>query len=400
MPESPTTPPGADLRSQVQAAGHELAIGIQEALDSLPDAPLGPQRLADALGQSVVLTSRVLKALAQTDPVALVNLMPGPTPLRRMVRAAGRRGAPTRRAHEAIDAFEALIRDTAGDRSTLSSILQAFLPEARQEFLLRRRQTAFKAMSELRGVSCRTNFSSILLWPAEDGRSLDAVSLQGMFGLTRLRPGVHVKFGTRRMTTEHGPRHPVRLDGRPLSDLSDARLDEFCHAPPAPLETHVHGDDVLYLLGPGGFGPDSGVDLVLAEVNRAELPRELPEDGRKLFFFHAITTPSKRAVFDVFVHRSLFEGAPELTLYDTSGHGLASPNDPLRAVDRVPSEASLVTLENPRDFGTHEVPNHARLLSHALGQLGWSADELRGYRFQCDYPLYGVQIVQAFARRA
>ena len=85
-------------------------------------------------------------------------------------------------------------------------------------------------------------------------------------------------------------------------------------------------------------------------------------------------------------------------LYDTAGHGLASPNDPVRAVDRIPSETSLRTVENPRDFPTHEVPNYGRLLTHALQQLDWNAEELRCFRFQCDYPLYGVQIVQAFGR--
>ncbi|MHC4948947.1 MAG: hypothetical protein ACYTG1_11905, partial [Planctomycetota bacterium] len=178
--------PGAGLESKVAAVGTALADSIGAVLDGLPGGSGGPVELARTLGVDKVLTSRTLKALRMKDPLAVAYLAPGPEPLRRLIQSAGRAGAPPASvevAERAVLDFEVLIRREAGDRSSLDSILSAWLPEARRAFELRRKQAAFKALSQLKGVMADTNLATVLLHPSDDDAHLDIVWVTGLLGL-------------------------------------------------------------------------------------------------------------------------------------------------------------------------------------------------------------------------
>ena len=131
----------------------------------------GPIASAATLGVDKVLASRLLKALRQQEPIAIAHQVPGPEPLRCVLRSAIASGVAESVVDEAVlavDAFERMIRETAGDRSSLDAIISGWLPDARLEFELRRKQAAFKAMSELKGVAGDTNYACSILRP---GRS-------------------------------------------------------------------------------------------------------------------------------------------------------------------------------------------------------------------------------------
>lgn len=399
LPESPT-PPGSHLESRVTEIGRDLSSRVGAVLDALPDAPHGPQALATVLGLDKVLTSRVLKAVRSPDPLSAVHRAPGPEPLRRLLRAAKRRGVPAplvELGEAAVSDFESLIRTEAGDRSSLGAILSAWLPEARQEFELRRKQSAFKAMSQLKGVSASVDFSTVLLAPSDDGEHLDVVWVLGQYGVQRLRPGATVKFVTRRTELEHVERRPYDLSGSPIGDIDDVRLDDFCHAPPAPLVALRHGDVVQYTLGDSGFGPRSTVDVVLAEVNRREIRRYVPaEENRKSYVFAEVSTPVKLLVFDVLVHHDVYPGSdPELTVYDTQGTGWADPNDRTRDVDRFDVVESVRRID-ASERRVAEVPKQPALMTHVFESLAWDPDDFRAYRCRVEYPIYGSQLTLAF----
>src|SRR5690606_29312017 len=129
--------------------------------------------------------------------------------------------------------------------------------------------------------------------PSADPEHLDVVWVISLLGLQRLRPGVAVKFATRRVAglsaSPEGepPRQPQTLDGEMVDGLEGLRLDAFCSAPPPPLKIDRVGEVVHYTLGDDRFGPSSASDLTFAEVNRGELPRSVPPDkaGRKRHVF-------------------------------------------------------------------------------------------------------------------
>ena len=410
-PDATQTPLRGDtdaLEAQIVATGDDLLRSIQAVLSPFAAGSPGPQALARQLGVDKVLTSRVLKATRSGDPIGALHAMPGPDPLRRLVRAAGRKGASAESVIEAtgaIAAYEALIRDRLGDRSLLDAILSAWAPEARREFELRRKQAAFKALSQLKGVEARTILATAILSPSADSARVDVAWINGLIGLQRLRPGAPVVLTTRKVAPAEGGRRPTALDGGAIEAPQSLMLAPFCSTPMAQMRAQRAGDVVHYTLEDGGFGPGSSADLVLAEVNRAELPRYRAPDSQRRSYFFAESTPCARALqFDLLVHEDLYpeteaRGGPELLLYDTALEGVADVNDPSRDVDR------LDMLETVEPLGpglarvrSMDVPRYAELVGRVMESLKLEIGRFRGWRCRIDYPLYGTQVTMAVLR--
>ncbi len=392
----------ARLETRIAGLGESLAARVARLIAAVPGNPQGPVNLARAIGVDKVLASRVLRAASNKDPIAVLQMMPGPEPLRRLAIAAGRKGVSSElveELQEAVDQFDELIRNEAGDRSALDAILSAWLPEARAEFELRRKQAAFRAMSQLKGQAAETFLSSVFMHPSSDGDHIDIVWLIGLLGMQRLRPGIVVKFATRRVSGEKAPRKPCTLDGVSVEGLDGLRLDQFCSTPATKLQVHPVNEVVHYTLAQDGFGPHSAADLVFAEVNFAEIPRYVPaEKKRKRHVFAEITTPSRLLVFDALVHEDVFGGAdPSLHIYDTAFEGIADVNDPSRDIDRMDLVESIQPLG--RGIGKYrvsEVPWYSDLLKLVCTKLNWDGERFRAFRCRIDYPIYGSQVAMAF----
>lgn len=422
LPEPPRTPSPTSappdgvaqvsLQAQVARIGGKLGDRVARLVAAVPGAPTGPVGLARAIGIDKVLASRVLRAAGSRDPVAVLQMIPGPEPLRRLATAAGRKGVSAHLVAElqrAVDEFDELIRSEVGDRSALDAILASWLPEARGEFELRRKQATFRALSQLRGQMARTFVSAAFMHPSPDGERIDIVWIVGLLGLQRLRPGTTVKFATRRVSAPGGqPRTPTTLDGRSVDGFDGLRLDEFSSDPPARLEVHRVGEVVHYTWADEGFGPRSATDLVFAEVNKAEIARYVAAGSRrKRYVFAEVTTPAELLVFDAIVHESLLTGAaavapggsvdPTLYIYDTSFEGVANVNDRARDIDRLDLVEQVQPLGKGVDnFRVAEVPWYPQLLRQVCERMGWDETALRGYRARIDYPLYGSQVAIAF----
>lgn len=405
-PDSPnvaSSPPHASSEIppeiRIQNVGRVLSAAVRAVADAIPGTPQGPVEVARRLGIDKVLASRVLKATRQRDPVAALHDAPGPETLRRFIRAAKKRGVPdglVKDANDAVRSFEQMIRQEAGDRSALDVILSAWLPESRATFELRRKQMAFRAMGQLKGVAGNVMCSTAILHPSDDGEHLDVVWLFGLVGLKRLRPGSPVKFISRRVVGGEGARLPRTLTGQTVSGLEGLRLDQFCSTPPPALEVHHVGEIVHYMLAGAGFGLRSACDLVFAEVNFKELPRySEPDQPRKRYIFEDVTLPVKLLIVDALVHRDVFSGNdPRLVIYDTACEGFADPNDPARYIDRLDTSESIQHLGwGVEKFRSADEPRYAEMLQHVWDSLGWSTDEFRGYRCRIDYPIYGSQVV-------
>jgi hypothetical protein len=405
MQEDTTTLANGDragLQQRLTQLGVRLNRFLGDVLDALPGAPLGPADLARTTGIDKVLASRVLKAVRHSDPIGVLHHIPGPDPLRRLLRAAGRRKVPAEilaAAESAIDEFGSLIRSEAGNRSALDAMISAWIPEVRGEFELRRKQTAFRAMSELKGAAATVNLSTAFLRPSDDGVHVDIVWVFGLLGLQRLRADSSVKFASRRFAKDESPRLPQTLDGITVEGLEGLRLDTFCSNPPARLDVHHAGDVVHYMLADQGFGLRAATNLVFAEVNLREMARYIPpEQKRKRHVFAEIATPAKFLLFDTFIHRDLYPGPdPELTVYDTVLEGVADPNNPARNIDRMDLCESIQSLGlGLARARSSAFPRYEDMLQMVYAKLGWNADEFRGYRCEMHYPPYGAQVVMAW----
>lgn len=400
---SSETDASPDLEQAVRALGDRLGPLLLAVVDAAGGVGLGPQRLGDALGLDKVLASRLLKALRCDDPVTRLHYLPGPDPLRRFLRAAKRKmgvdPALIEPAAVAVEDFDHFLTKDLGDRSALTSLLAAWSIEVRTEFELRRKQTAWRAMSELRGASVDLDVSAVLLRPsAEEGR-LDITWVMGLVGLRRLRPGVPIKVTTHKVVAEDAQRHPRDLDGKPLGGVDSGRLDEFCVSPPGRFDIRRTGDLLQYTLDGNAYGPNLAVDLLLAEVNVAEMAATVERgSGRRGWVYSDTPIPARRMVLDVFVHEDVYPGAaPELLLYDTAGQGVADVNDRGRDLDRLDLVETVETIgRGLRGAGIKSFAPYRDLMKHVFSKLAWDAEEFVLHRVEVDYPLHGMQVAVAF----
>lgn len=400
---SPSPSPSEAIEIRIADTGDALLKGFSRVLESVPGSDSGPQRLAGKLGVDKVLASRLLKALRSPDPMAVVHRAPGPDPLRRVLQGSAKLGVPKQLladAHAAVDQFELLIRTDIGDRGALEAIISAWVPEARREFELRRKQAAFRAVSHLKGAEVDVYAESVFMWPNPDGETIDVVWVKAQIGLRRLRPGATIKFVSRRQVEPgSGERRPETLDGKRVSAADSTHLPEFCSDPQPRLEIIHAGECVHTMLADHGFGAASSVNLVTCEVNRGELPRWIPEQRNRVAWVSSdVTTPAKRQHLDAFIHRDLFtRGEPSLRLYDTVVNGIADLNDPTRDIDKL----DLMEQIEPLGYGISRcraanIPNYSKMLSHICDRLGWDGSLLRCYRVNVEYPVHGMQTAIAF----
>lgn len=398
--------PAGPLQARISRTGEELVRSLARVVRSVGGEQSGPVALARDLRLDKVLTSRLLRALDAGDPFAAVHRMPGPEPLRRMLKACSTRGAGPAEiasAEQAVDRFDRLINAELGDRQALDTIVSAWVPDVRRQFELRRKQAAFRAVSELRGIRAESLYSAVLLAPSSaDAERIDVVWLYGLYGLRRVRPDATLKLATRRLAHPTSDRRPLTLTGTPVSDdPAGVRLPRFCTDPPPPLEVRAMGEVVHYILGPTGYGPGSAVDLVMAERSPADLPRRVearPERPRRAHFFAEVSTPAEMLVFDVFADERLWAGqTPELAIFDTSFEGVASVNDAARDVDRMDLLETVTPLgAGAGRAGSAEVPRARELVQEACAAAGMDPARFRGFRARIEYPLYGTQVTLSF----
>lgn len=365
---------------------------------------MGPIGLAKVLGVDKATASRLLRAVGSGDSLGVLQTIPGPEPLREVAEAAGRRGAGKGEVGEFLEAvgmFESVILSEAGDRSGLDAMLTAWLPEAREEFELKRKQAVFRNISQLKGKVAEVSLAAAMIYPSPNGEHLDVVWVLGYLKLQRLRPGVMLNFASRRVSTPHGegttrePRRPRTLEGVEVEGLSGLLLPECCSTPLPEVRVEKAGDLVHYILEGDSFGPRSCRDVVFAEVNRAELPRYVSlEPRRKRFVYIDVPIPSELLLFDIYIHEAVLgDSDPGLMMFDTANRGVADVNDPARRIDRIEMVESLKSLgRGTVQSRVSEAPWYRELLGRVCKTMGWEEGKMRGYRARMDYPLYGTQV--------
>jgi len=384
------------IEDRIRAVGVDLARTLQAVLGTLSGAVHRPNGLARELGVNRAVASRVLSAIAAKDPLEVVHLVPGPEPLRQIVRAAAEKDVAselTRDAQAAIERFDLLIRNDAGTRSTLDAMISSSLPGARERFELASKYSIFKGISQLKGARADLWSGAAIVCPsADDPLKHDLTWLNGAVAMQRLRPGVTVRFSYRFPGEES-----AASGGASPSELRT--LEQFCTNPPAQLQASASGNVVNYVLPPDLLGPRSVTDLFVVDHHPATMRRYARDETRRhtsLFVEPAL--PVAVLVFDVLLHEDAFPGSePRLFTYDTGYDGPANVNDPARDVDRVDLHESIEFLGHDlRRLTMPEIPKYGDILTHLSAQFGWDPSRFRGYRTRIQYPVYGWQTCMAF----
>ncbi len=393
------TPKAQTLSESLTDIGRDLSSSIEAVIASIPGRPERPMDVAKALGLNKDISSRIVKAVRQPDPLAVLHGMPGPEPLTRLIRAAADLDVDVKvvaDARRAVERFDHLIRTEAGDRGTLDAMISAWLPEAREKQELAAKQLAFRGMALIRGVSSETNFSTTFISPsATDPDHVDVAALIGTFGLRRIHPSATVRLGSRLLKQAiRSTRYT--LNGKEVTSIADARLDQFCSRPLIELEPLEGEDRVVYTLGPGAVGSSGAANVLLGEYQPAAMLRYKPEGARRgdAQFMARITYPLRRLVFDLLIHEDTFPDArPTAIVHDTISGGVVSIEDEVREIDRLELHEDVIAcgygIERMR-FA--EIPRYTEMLAHVCDVRGWDPSSFRGYRCLIDYPVVGSQI--------
>jgi len=382
--------------------GQRLADSFRALIEKMPGGPYRPQDLARTLGINKDLSSRVLRASRNRDPLAVVHIMPGPAPLRQLLQAAAEMSADPeilREAEEAVRQFDLLIHHEAGSRSSLDGIISTCLPDAREKFELFNKQAVYRGMAQLKGAVADVTLNTALLHPSQDGHYLDGVWILGSLGLRRLRPTAVVHYCSHRLAQSSRETCPLTLEREEVVGLRGLLLEQFCSRPLPELDANERGNTVHYTLGGNAVGPPSAVDLFFAELTPRCMPRYLdPKRPKRHGPGSEVTTPTKTLIFDLLMHQQVYSGAdPELLIYDTAVNGVADMNDVTRDIDRLDLKETIEPLgTGTARFRVAEVGHYAEILRHVFAKLGWDEREFRGYRCKVQYPVYGAQFYMAF----
>lgn len=397
------------VQDHVQAVAGRVQASFRSLLAECSDPPNGlpsPTEMRDRIGVEVSLGSRLLTALRLDDALAALPRMPKERGLRIVVKGASRlkpRPELLEAAGQAVDDLSQLVR-TVGGQAEFDAMLAGWVPEAREKFELRNRQGAFRAMSNLKGVSADVVLSSHLVHPGANPEKHDAAWVLGWVGLQRLRADGEVRLTSSRVleTTYQEPDHATTLDGLPLdAEASSSALLEFCQPTPPQIRC-VRQPTLLHrVIETPLIGRQSSSTVIFGEKKRASLPRrttaERPLAGR----FSIIDVPTPLLVLDFFVHEEVWRGEdPKLLVYDNSPVGVADPNDRMHDIYRWPTSERIQRLgDDAAGFGIAEIGRYTEVLRHTCDRLGWDLRRFRGYRVRMRYPVYATQVCVAFSPR-
>ena len=388
---------GTAIAEKIRDVGSDLAESLRSVIEAVPGRPRRPNHLARELGLNRAISSRVLSATARKDPLEVTHIIPGPEPLRSLLRAAADKdvdAAIIARAEAAVARFERLITTEAGTRSRLDAIISSSLPGAREKLELSSKYAVFKGMSQLMGVQTETWLTSMLYHPTDADRTrLDVASIHGALGMQRLRPGVavHFSFGKAPPTSWSADHEDTPIGSMPL--------ERFYTNPPAKLKAQQNEDELVHSFVGEEVGPSAAVDMLAADHHPGAIERYTPEGTRRKRGGAVLPDiPTKTLIFDMVLHEEVFAGSdPVLHVYNAGLRGRPDVNDPRRDVDRMDVQESIEFLgRGAGRLHAPEVPNYADMLRYVCGQLGWDLKAFRTYRCRVQYPVHGWVVCMSF----
>ncbi|MGD8454282.1 MAG: hypothetical protein PVJ57_20920 [Phycisphaerae bacterium] len=389
------------LEERIALVGKNLCRSFASLIDTLPGRPRQPVEVCRTLRINRDLSGRIVKATRNRDPLSSMGIMPGPEGLRLVLRAV-RRKVPAgliRAAEDAVVEFETLVRDVAGDRTALDAIVSAWVPEARAKFEAISKHTAFKGAAYVKGCSADVNVCAIFVAPGSSDDRCAYMSVRGLVGLRRLRPGSGVGITNGYNTSgSSASAYQTTLEGHPINqNPREALLSEFCSPPSPAIAIHDCGTFIHYVLTDNQVGLESSVNLFFADVIDT-VGRYSRPDRRKVSQAASIDVPTRLLIFDVLVHGSIWPDThPELLILDSAIRGAVNPNDPGHGVARINLAETIQFLgEGVSICRAEAVPDYVPLLRHACQRMSWDPEAFRVHRCQMQYPFYGSIVHAVF----
>ena len=385
----------------------DCRIALQRVRSSLMDLfesegvnPAVPQEIAKRFGLHRNMAWKLSRIVNATDPFASLNHLPGPQGMELTLRGMEQSGVPaatTNAVRDAVETFQRMVVEHAGDREHLQLTLESMGLFESDAAAASGRELAFRGNSMVWGVQAKTRVALTILGPSANAGECDYALVSGLVGFRRLRPTARWRLYRAQMHDDHGRPlasggHLETIDPDPPTELPFL-LRGFCTAG-MPAIVSFDGPDGREFCLPGGqVGNRGAFDCFFGYIFRG-LPLTRGADNTHGSTAATITLPVESAVFDLLVHRDL----PMPKGLEVSLHGFphGGPEDPSAQTARnlLPLNEPLIALTgSPPAIATPLVPRLARMFEHVCGRMSWDATAFRGVRVVMRHPPMSSKLV-------
>ncbi len=391
-----------------QEDAREVLSGLREALAGLvSDLPAvtvrRPADLQRALNIDAKLSWQTTKVAGAADPLAAGVHVPGPGPMRKLLRAASKGHAPASRVEAAMTAyraFEGLIERHAGDRSSFDSMISGYAVEEVGPIDLRHKRDAFRAQSHILGAQARSQLFCNIVGPSKTPGKLDILSVRGFADLRRLRPHASWVVARLRIIDDEAGKPRDAAGRRPLEVNKDVPevglLKDYCSERlPAVRGTRTASGFLNVELVGDAVGNNSAVTCFVGDIWQDAGSQYRTEDDHFVRTCAMVRTPSESLIHDVLVHEDLFgRVSPRVSVYsDVLGEsGLSS-----RESDLLPAREEVRFLgAGVAALHCAEIPRYPEMADDVLGRVGWDPDRFHVYRCRVEFPVVPSSVALSF----
>jgi hypothetical protein len=384
---------------------------VRAALGDMFSAfPNGIRKSRDAqkfLGVDSNLSWQLLKVLATPDPIGASRYVPPPVSMRRVFDAALEKGIhadQVKAAESAVEEFEELIRNYAGDRASFESMVAGRVDgdydESIRQADLQNRKGIFKGHMYYWGMEVETRVVSMMVGPNKEHPELyDYAFLRSFNGLRRLRAEVNMvvdRFNIRMLDKDVVETVREPLDPASMQRYGAPLVEKFCSRPVPEFQTIVNEfrESRTELISPE-IGQRSRVDLTFANIMRS-VPVSLAFDGagRMVGSQTRVWVPTKLLMMHLLVHRDHFPRQRLHSLLKVQGHALQTVPGELRDPHGILPFPEQLTYIGRGAVGTHtlDVQRHVEMASYMAQVGGWDLEDFDVYRARIEYPLLDTTV--------
>ncbi|MFK5998184.1 MAG: hypothetical protein QM492_08740, partial [Rhodobacterales bacterium] len=279
-------------------------------------------------------------------------------------------------------------------RDNLDTMISRQIDHSREKIEQNAKQLVFRGMTSLLGVEAKSSVIMCFAFPSEDPSQVDELVVHGYHGLRRLRPELPLMLGTREMLPDCDDPESKLLNtlrgGKIDVDGETTALLEFSTDPFPEIEVRKESDRLIYALAaqPDQIGGEQ--DLFFASMQRNADPRYAQPDHPRARYAYIPHNPARHLVFDVFVHKDLWQGVePELILAKVGNP--AAPDLLAHSLDRLDFIETLQTLgSSPSAASTPHYGRYNELVSSIHTDMGWQQGDFRLYRCAVKYAVVGL----------
>ncbi|MCK5132039.1 MAG: hypothetical protein KAR40_07810 [Candidatus Sabulitectum sp.] len=380
-----------------------LRSALTELFQSAGVNPSEIRASARELGLSKDIFWRVARITIADNMFEHSNQIPPRASVERVVSAVEQKGVSAelvRNVRDAMEEFEIMVASSSTDRTTFELMLPGLSMDnitQRQESI---RKQAFLSNSSIWGVQAQIAFKAFFMIPSKnDENMLDLANISGLIDFRRLRK-VAWPIYQRRIFNDKGATYSQTLE--PIEKNTDAECDlpvitEFCSRPLPRLSWRSTETVKYYEIEPDLIGNSGAITCILGGISRRSAGRYRDENNDRGGLIYELSTPVKKIIVDLFVHRELqFKMPPDVILFDRMSC-LKGYSPDLEDRKQLPLSNRVLSL-GPGTAGcsTHHIPEYLKMLDRVTAKIGCSSEEFNSFRFTLNFPPIPTAIVMRF----